>query len=140
MLRPARPLRGAVLTRAQELVVTRRDGLRMLGLAELVGDRTLVAFPLRDEKGIPYDLVLADESLRFPAARWSDVRQRLGSGRPEPHGARTPSGPPPKRRPEVRPESTRHALLIPVDAYRTDLDRLRQGELDLGYLRIRLTD
>jgi hypothetical protein len=137
VLRPARPPRGAVLTRDGELRVTRREGLRMLAFAELVGERTLVAFGVRDERGIPVDLVLADEALRFPAARWSDVRARLGAGHRERH-ARRAAGPLSKRRPPVRPEAARHALLIPVDAPRTDLARLRRGELDLGYLRISL--
>ncbi|WP_432972814.1 hypothetical protein [Dactylosporangium sp. CA-233914] len=139
MLRPARPLCAAVLTRAGELHVTRRTALRMLALAELTGERTLVAFPLRDERGIPVDLVLADEGLRFPAGRWSDVRQRLGPGRPERHHARPPAAEAPKRRGDLRPERTGHALLIPLDAGRTTLDRLRRCELDLGYLRVRIT-
>ncbi|GAA4262548.1 hypothetical protein GCM10022255_099640 [Dactylosporangium darangshiense] len=139
VLRPARPPRGAVLTRDRRLRVARREGLRMLAIAELVGERTLVAFPLRDERGIPFDLVLADESLKFPAARWSDVRQRLGAGRAELHVRREPAGSPPsRRRADVKPDETRHALIIPVDAHRTDLARLRRGELDLGYLRIEL--
>jgi hypothetical protein len=139
VLRPASPLR-AVLTREQELIVARRDGLRMLALARLVGDRTLVAFPLRDASGIPFDLVLADETLRFPAARWSDVRQRLGAGRLERHAPHLPGPATTRRRPEVRPEATRHAVLVPVDAQRTDLNRLSNGESDLGYLRVRILD
>ncbi|MEV6929795.1 hypothetical protein AB0M46_35620 [Dactylosporangium sp. NPDC051485] len=130
---------AAVLTHDRELLAGRRTALRMLALAELVGDRTLVAFPLRDGRGIPFDLVLADEGLHFPAARWSDVRQRLGAGRPEPHWTR-PAAPAAKRRKDARAEATRHALVVPVDPPRTDLERLRRGELDLGYLRVRLTD
>ncbi|WP_432825265.1 hypothetical protein [Dactylosporangium sp. CA-092794] len=140
VLRPAYPLTGAVLTRAGELRVPRRTALRMLALAELAGDRTLVAFPLRDPAGIPYDLVLADESLRFPAERWSDIRQRLGAGHPERHLPQAlAAGPPPRRAPQPRPAATRHALIVPLDAHRTDLARLRRGELDLGHLRVSLT-
>ncbi|MGI5242768.1 hypothetical protein [Dactylosporangium sp. CA-139066] len=138
VLRLARPSRGAVLIRDRELCVSRREGLRMLALAELAAERTIVVFPVRDERGIPRDLVLADESLKFPAARWSDVRARLGAGRRERHVKREPAGPPPKRRSPARPEAARNALLIPVDAHRTDVERLRRGELDLGYLRVAL--
>nr|BFE56791.1 hypothetical protein GCM10020063_013170 [Dactylosporangium thailandense] len=131
VLRPARPIRGAVVTRAGELRAPRRDALRMLALASLAGDRTLIAFPLRDERGLPFDLVLS--SLPFPVARWSDVRARLGPGRvtllaPAPAPAAPGSKP--------RLESTRHALLAPL----ADLPRVRAGELDLGYFRIVLSD
>ncbi|WP_433076208.1 hypothetical protein ACQP1P_31120 [Dactylosporangium sp. CA-052675] len=103
----------------------------MLALASLAGDRTLVAFPLRDERGLPFDLVLS--RLPFPVSRWSDVRARLGPGRltllaPAPQPAASGSRP--------RLESTRHALLAPL----ADLPRVRAGELDLGYFRIVLTD
>jgi hypothetical protein len=114
--------------------VIRRDALRMLALAELVAGRTLVAFPLRDERGIPYDLVLAPEELRFPAARWSDVRQRLGPGRIERHARPAAAGAP--SRSKRRAEATRHALLVPMDAQGADLARARRG--DSGVLRVAL--
>ncbi|WP_433045082.1 hypothetical protein [Dactylosporangium sp. CS-033363] len=108
MLRPLRPLRDTVVTRTGELRTTRRDALRMHALAPLATERTLVAFPLRDERGIPFDLVLADEALKFPVERWSDVRARLGAGRIELHAAHgirtTPAKP--------RLEAGRHALLV----------------------------
>ncbi|GAA3452761.1 hypothetical protein [Dactylosporangium matsuzakiense] len=136
MLRPARPLPG-VLTSSGELRVTRRAALRMLALAGLLADRTLVAFPLRDERGLPCDLVLALDTLRFPAARWSDVRSRLGAGRialcAEGAPAAESAGKP------RRPESAGRALLVSVDAQWSDLTRLRRGELDLGHLRVILT-
>lgn len=137
VLRPARPLRTAVLHAGSPptLRTTRRDALRMLALAELVSDRTLVAFPLRDERGIPFDLVLAEEALRFPASRWSDVRARLGPGRLERHAARA-AVPPPSSRPKRAADTARHALLLPVSA----VARMRGGELDLGYFRVVLLD
>ncbi|WP_433617353.1 hypothetical protein ACQP2P_17665 [Dactylosporangium sp. CA-139114] len=123
VLRPARPIRGAVVTPDGELRASRRDALRMLALASLAADRTLAALPLRDERGLPFDLVL--NSLPFPVSRWSDVRARLGPGRltllaPAPQ--RTASGSKP------RLESTRHALLAPL----ADVPRVRAGELDLA--------
>ena len=137
VLRPARPLRTAVLDPGPPatLRTTRRDALRMLALAELARDRTLVAFPLRDERGIPFDLVLAAEALQFPAARWSDARARLGPGRLERHAAR-PAPPAAPSRSRRGADMARHALVLPV----TDLARVRGGELDLGYLRVVLLD
>ncbi|MFI5910474.1 hypothetical protein [Dactylosporangium sp. NPDC051541] len=126
-----------MLTSSGELRVARRDALRMLALAELLTDRTLIAYPLRDERGIPCELVLALDTLRFPAARWSDVRERLGPGRVTRCAvaapAATAAGKP------RRPEWARRALFVPVDAQWTDLRRLRQADLDLGYLRVVLT-
>jgi hypothetical protein len=136
VLRPARPLRGAVLAQGPELLVPRRDGIRMLALASLATERILVDLPLRDASGRPVDLVVADEELRFPAERWSDVRQRLGVGRlerhtPAPDGYHPVSHP---KRAAPGAQATRHALVISCSP--TDLKRLREGDTDLGFLRV----
>ena len=145
VLRPAGPLRGAVLAhdpdeRHVQVTVSRRDGGRILRLAGLVGGRTLVLCPMRGPGGRPADLVLVDEALRFPPERWSDVRQRLGTGRieravpaPDLAGAAAP-----RRRGAAEPEvaAFRAATLLYAapEAFRDGIKLLADGapSLELG--------
>ncbi|MEV0092586.1 hypothetical protein [Streptomyces sp. NPDC050738] len=98
VIRPARPLRHAVLTDRDHYLNASLDAeaaqhIGALWTLAATSPRTLIHIPLRTNQPPPdelewpgarrLDLVLLHHSLQFAPSRWKEVRARLGQGRPQ---------------------------------------------------------